>query len=270
MTTLLRKEPLVLAIMIILLFTTYAMANMRAAMRNWQPPSSVLKAPQVDSANMENNSLPNLEVLQETLKINCDHYQCQVNAAYHVNTKEKEALKFEFILPIDTKVTATINTVAVTTNVTMDNTYRFQEDEISSMSRFENSFQVYKADFSGTLQKGDNIIEVNYIQPLSILEADYGYFISSRFVENFIYILAPLKEWKLADNFVLNVEVSTVKKRPDRNPWSLFKSRAINCSLTNGKTTKENGKVVYRNKLTKEFPNNLICTMGDSDLLKGL
>lgn len=268
MTVLLRKGPLVLAIMMML--TTYSMANLRAPMRDWQPPSSVLKAPQVDSANKENDSLPSLEVLQETLKINCDHYQCQVNAAYHVNAKETEALKFEFILPIDTKVTTTINTVEAITNVTMDDVYHFQEDEVSSMSRFENSFQVFKADFSGTLQKGDNIIEVNYIQPLSILEVDYGYFISSRFVENFIYILAPLKEWKLADNFALNVEVSTVKKRPDRDPWSLFKSRAINCSLTNGKTTKENGKVIYRNKLTKEFPNNLICTMGDRDLLKNL
>lgn len=268
MKVLLKKELLVLFIMMLL--ATYAMANMRAPMRYWQPPSSVLKVPPVNSANMENNALSNLEVVQETLKINCDHYQCQVNAAYHVNAKETEALKFEFILPIDTKVTTTINTVEAINNVTMDDVYHFQEDEVSSMSRFENSFQVYKADFSGILKKGENIIEVNYIQPLSILEVDYGYFTRSRFVENFIYILAPLKEWKLADDFALNVEVSTVKKRPDRDPWSLFKSRAINCSLTNGKTTKENGKVIYRNKLTKEFPNNLICTMGDRDLLKDL
>jgi len=102
---------------------------------------------------------------------------------------------------------------------------------------------------------------------LSILEARYGYFTRSRFVETFTYLLGPLKEWTLADDFQLDIEVLTLAKRPERDPWSLLKRRAINCSLANAKLTRYGGWVIYRAKLTKQFPDQLVCRLGDQDLL---
>ena len=131
------------------------------------------------------------------------------------------------------------------------------------MRFFSNS----RALFNGRLVEGSNTVNVRYIQPLSILEARYGYFVSSRFVEHFLYILEPLKEWKLAENFALDLKVSTLRKRADRDPWKLFKRRSISCSLPGGEVSRENGRVVYRNRVGREFPDFLVCVMGDRDLL---
>lgn len=114
---------------------------------------------------------------------------------------------------------------------------------------------------------GDNFIQVSYQQKLGLFERDYGYFTHSRFTEKFTYALGPLKEWQLASDFSLEITLSTPQKRPGRDGWSFFKSRSISYQLDNGQAIKKDNKIIYHNRLDKNFPDVLICHMGDSDLL---
>lgn len=252
-------------ILIVTLITcsAFTMANMRAAIQYWQAPSStLLQGPVQNTAGFK--------VLHEQLRIACDHDKCHVEATYQIQADQAIQLPLEFILPTSAEVVAKVNDIASHTQLSLESpTPWLTAAQTESMNGYgRNIWEIYKASFVAAMQKGINEITVYYTQPLSILEVRYGYFVSSRFVETFTYILAPLKSWQLADDFKLDVEVLTLIKRPERDPWSLFKRRSINCHLPNPKITRQSGWIIYRTQMAKSFPDNLVCTLGDKDLLK--
>lgn len=127
---------------------------------------------------------------------------------------------------------------------------------------------LYQAVFSGNIRTGMNILNIKYRQPLTILERSYGYFTDSRSIEQFTYQLGPLKEWALADNFSLQVTLSSLRKRPERDGgWSLMKSRAIDCLQPGQVQEHDSDHLNLMLTFGKSFPDTLVCQVGDSDLL---
>lgn len=247
----------------LMICTSHAMANMRAARQYWQAPSSSLW--QLSAQN-----ITVFKVLHEQLRIACDHDKCHVEATYQIQASQASQLPLEFILPTSAVVVAKVNGISCHTQLSLESSTAWltstQADAINGYGR--SGWEIYKANFIAPMQQGVNEITVYYTQPLSILEVRYGYFVRSRFVETFTYILAPLKSWVLADDFKLEVEVLTLIQRPERDPWSLFKRRSINCHLPNPTITRQSGWIIYRAKLAGAFADNLLCTLGDSDLIK--
>lgn len=247
-------------VLIIASLSEYALANMRAA--KWCPegPSSF-----INQASSSAQTKQNLIVRKERLTMDCSYTDCDVEAVYYISADQRESLQFEFILPIDTPVTVTINGIRSQASVSQSY-YEMPAENENAESSFPIS--TYKAVFSGLLEGGDNFIQVTYQQKLGIFERDYGYFAHSRFTERFTYILKPLKEWQLDPKFSMDITLATPQKRPSRDGWSIFRKRSLGCKLEGGQLTKKAGHVIYRNQLNKNFPDELICEMGDSDLLE--
>lgn len=243
-------------------------ANMRAPMSLPQPPSSILKAPSAQEPE-STATMPQIMVLNEQLAIECDDVECDVQATYQLQSAtQSPLLVFEFVLPADVAISADINQQTIPVEFAVSEPLEGKPDEQHSYWRDPDfaAFTVHKAIFKGALKAGNNTIHVRYTQPLSIFESDYGYFQSSRYVERFLYILSPLREWDLAADFKMNIEVSTLKKRPQRN-GGLFKKRSMYCDLPNVKETVKDGKIIHQYTIGKDFPDQLICIMGDKDLL---
>ncbi len=233
----------------------YVLANLRAPMWFPEAPSSFLSKVSSD------NTAQNLEVQKERLTMDCSYTSCDVDAVYYIAAKQSERLQFEFILPVDVSVVTNINGLSSVATVSMI------PYSISDRFNDNSSAKAYKAVFTGRLNAGDNFIQINYEQKLGLFESDYGYFTHSRFTEKFTYALGPLKEWQLAPDFSLDITLSTPKQRPDRDGWSLFKKRSISCQLDNSQQIKKGDKIIYYSRLDKKFPDELVCYMGDTDLL---
>ncbi len=212
-------------------------------------------------------SQPHLEVLKEDLTVECDYSSCNVSAIYQVKSGETSPdLLFQFVLPEKVDVIAQINGTVAATNIIPS-----KEKVLVERSYRSEISVVYQANFSGHLVAGENKIQIKYSQPLTGYEASYGYFTESRFIEEFDYILAPLKDWNIADDFTLNFTLTTPRKRSGPDGWrfsNLFISRSINCSFpTKGDVRSNDGKIVYSYVAGKDFPDILNCRMGDNDLI---
>lgn len=237
-------------------------ANMRAPNNALEPPSAALNKPSAQSA------LPALTVLNENLNFDCDYQHCRVEAIYRIQAASAATLTFDFILPTQSKVNAMVGGATVSTQLQQDGNWRYDRSEPRLGQYFpDTSFPLYRARFNGHLTAGVNEISVRYLQPLGQSERTYGYFTQSRFVEILTYELAPLKTWRLADNFTMNITLTTPRKRPDRDGWSLFNRRSVDCALPGQKVVKQADKWVYQARLGRNFPNRLLCLIGDDDLL---
>lgn len=127
---------------------------------------------------------------------------------------------------------------------------------------------LYQALFNGNVFAGKNIITVKYQQPFMLHEYDYGYFTDGRFVEYFTYYLGPLKEWQLAEDFSLEISISSLRERPERDGgWSLRRARSIDCQLPGQVVENDSDNLNLRVNIGRDFPDTLTCKMGDSDLL---
>lgn len=238
------------------------LANMRAPNNAPLPPSAALNQPSSASA------LPVLTVLNENLNFDCNYQDCQVEAIYRIQAASAATLTFDFILPAQTKVDAVVGGIVVPTQLEQDGHWRADESAQPMGHYFrEKSFPLYRASFNGHLTVGINEVKVQYIQPLGRAERAYGYFTRSRFAEVLTYELAPLKTWHLADNFTMSITLSTPRKRSEGSGWILFNRRSVNCALPGQKVVKQADKWVYQAQLGHNFPDRLICLMGDEDLL---
>lgn len=242
-------------------------ANMRAPMSVFEFPSSALE----NAQQTKNKSKSHLEVQYEALKINCDPHQCTIDAVYYVTAQKNEQLIFTFILPAQAKIDATVNESPVESALSpLSETSKYRE-LINQRSHYQltpSSDKIYQAKFLGSVKEGNNVIAVRYVQPLSIIEARYGYFVKSRFVSEFVYILGPLKEWKKAANFKINLEVSSPRKKAKSSIFD--KQQSIKCTLPQEKIAYEKDKIIYSSVLGSNFPDLLTCRIGDKDLVKKL
>lgn len=204
-----------------------------------------------------------LTVQNETLNIDCDYVSCDVQAVYKILSAKPAELEFAFILPTDTPVEARVAGSLQIATVTPNNKYMWEPTFSSTGEQ-----PLFQAVFRGKVSIGTNIITIKYQQPLMIREYDYGYFSSGRSVESFTYQLGPLKQWQLDKDFSLEINLSSLRKRPERDGgWSLRKSRSIDCKLAGQVVENDSDNLNLTVKLGKKFPDNLICKIGDSDLL---
>lgn len=234
------------------------LANLRAPTVLWLAPSGAL------------SSAAGLEVLGETLDFDCDEEQCRVMAVYEVQASQPLSLGFEFLLPVQTAVNARVAGHPAATELTPAGHWTpDQEDARLPGRRWGRELPLYRASFQGELSAGVNRIEVSYIQPLGRYEARYGYFTTSRWLSFFLYELQPLKEWTLARDFVLDISVSMPRRPAGEGLWfSLFATpRAIECFMGEATVTREGERIVYRARRGREFPDHLVCQLGDHDLL---
>lgn len=249
----------VLLITLPLLCSGETSANMRAPSLHYQAPSFSLTVPE------KKPSMPRLVVQSETLNVACNYTDCRVQATYHITSDVSAELAFTFITPSSQPVQARV-AGRVTAAAVEPDPQKVWTNETERFAR--GPLPLYKASFSGAVHAGRNDVEVTYLQPLSILEQEYGYFTSSRSIERFVYVLSPLKEWRLADDFTLDVTLSTLRKRPERDEGGFFKSRAIDCGQQEQRQDKEGERLILNTTFKKDFPNTLVCWIGDSDLLE--
>lgn len=234
------------------------LANLRAPGVFWLAPSGALSNP------------VGLEVLGETLDFDCDEAQCKVKAVYKVQADRPLNLAFEFMLPVQTTVNAQVADQHVPTEVTPAGHWQPDQEDIRLPGmRWAKELPIYRATFQGQLGVGVNRIEVSYIQPLGHYEARYGYFTTSRWITFFQYELQPLKEWTLASDFSLDISVSMPRRPSGEGVWSSIfsKSRSIECFMPDAAVTRQDDRLVYRARRGRDFPDHLVCQMGDHDLL---
>ncbi|WP_347253140.1 hypothetical protein [Leminorella grimontii] len=253
----------------ILAFASGAWANMRAAINHIELPSSPLTLPQGQKP------MPQLVVQSETLDVDCDYDRCWVEAVYHITSSADATLDFAFIMPANTPVEAKVAGKYSAAKVTLERDAPEAPDpsywnRCWSASECAAVLSLYRASFTGKVFKGKNTVEVAYFQPITHLEKAYGYFTSSRSIEVFAYEMAPLKEWQLADDFTLKVTLSALRERPERDGGSsLFRSRSVNCILPGQKVEKNGEYLNLEATLDQNFPDRLVCNIGDSDLIDG-
>lgn len=234
-------------------FCSLTHANMRA-------PGHINHAP---SSSLTSQQTGRLIVEKEKLSIDCDYQHCNVQAVYFIRSDTSEDLALVFVLPENTPVEARVTGTLRPTTVTQDETHTWTSPELGG-----ERLPLYQAAFSASIKAGVNIINIKYNQPLTILERAYGYFTDSRSIEQFTYQLGPLKEWALADNFSLQVTLSSLRKRPERDSgWSLMKSRAIDCLQPGQVLENDSDHLNLMLTFGKNFPDTLVCQIGDSDLL---
>jgi hypothetical protein len=113
-------------------------------------------------------------------------------------------------------------------------------------------------------------VEATEVTELTPEEAEYGYFVDSRFVHSVQYEVWPIKQWRRSEDFTLDL---TVKMKRDEPGWwaSTFGTlRGLRCALgRRGQvltSVQEDGQLVVRREL-RELPDRLFCYMGDEDLL---
>ncbi|PVZ86639.1 hypothetical protein C9426_14550 [Serratia sp. S1B] len=236
-----------------MVFPTLSPANMRGPRLIWQAPSFSLSSPQGNK----------LTVKKEKLNVDCDYDNCQVQAVYEVTSTVQADVAFVFVMPANTAVSARVNGTRQPAAVTLDkiNAWKVSDNDTRE-------YPLYEAAFTGKVSIGANSINIKYNQPLTLLERDYGYFTDGRIVEQFSYQLGPLKEWPLADDFSLDVTLSSLRKRPERDGgWSILKSRTIDCMQPEQQIEKDSDSLNLTVKFGKNFPDTLICKIGDNDLL---
>lgn len=292
--------------LLILFFTVNtAFANMRAPwVINRYPSYSITKT------NGE------LSVLSEDLIFNCDRVyegdgdlskilekKCNVEAVYKIESNVAVKLNFEFVLPSEKNIWASINhsneemvqakkiklSDLEKEGYRLSDLCRFCEAEVNSL---------YTATFSGNLNIGENEIRVKYEQPLSATEVSYGYFKKSKWSNGFSYELWPLKEWKFDSNFKIKIKFTTevggvfsrffsdkiaadcrgldlrfkksptpFKKETDANGFNEYYNYNQNSNpyylFKNSKTYYEKDKLIYELTLTDKFPDRLQCFFGN-------
>lgn len=246
-------KSLITTVTTIMMLSPMVQANMRAPRIVEYAPSYSLSRPPGDMLTVQN----------ETLNIDCDYVSCDVQAVYKILSAKPAELEFAFILPTDTPVEARVAGSLQLATVTPNNKYMWEPTFSSTGEQ-----PLFQAVFRGKVSIGTNIITIKYQQPLMIREYDYGYFSSGRSVESFTYQLGPLKQWQLDKDFSLEINLSSLRKRPERDGgWSLRKSRPIDCKLAGQVVENDSDNLNLTVKLGKKFPDNLICKIGDSDLL---
>lgn len=119
-----------------------------------------------------------------------------IEAEYAVQSPREFTYTFEFIMPEPNTASISVNA----DEIVADAPIQLPRDEKKS-----NEFDLWKVVFTAKLLQGRNIIRINYHQPLSRKETLHGYFTTSKWQSFVDYELWPLREWKLAPDFKINI-----------------------------------------------------------------
>jgi hypothetical protein len=242
--------------MAMVLVSGLAFANLRAPIVVERPGSSALRSNGAD-----------VVVLGEKLRFECVH-NCEVEATYRVRAASAGRYALAFVLPVDKPVTVRVGAEGVALSVGATAAERGHERG-TELPRFE-------AEFEASLPAGESAISVSYEQPTGAHEHDYGYFKKGRFVDDWHYFVAPLKEWKLDPAFALELEVSVARPAPGYFARHFSTLTGLKCEGTIGETpspvrgtpAQDGDRLVLRARMTTaDLPDVLTCRVGDEDLL---
>lgn len=229
---------------------------------------------------------------------------CSVSAVYETLAERDGTFRFEFILPSSNETTVTVNeeksqkinpVIIKKLTDSEKEIYRVRHERCVACTD-KNEISLYRVSFTGALKKGTNRISAEYRQILGYAETSHGYFSSSKWAAEFSYELWPLKEWKLASDFQMNVRftvpapgffssgVGTSCRGEDLNfqkyPFSILKKEyktSETGTLHQPERTKPNpfsslkekrkisekdGKILYEVSFGNSFPDRIICSYG--------
>ncbi|HEY1405712.1 MAG TPA: hypothetical protein VF857_03800 [Spirochaetota bacterium] len=193
-------------IFIILALTTHAAGNMRAPLIVTFMSSSAL-------------TKSTGTVLSERLTFDCDApvtaansknetidllmRYARITASYTIFVERDEEISTSFILADNLPVTIILNGKNIGTS---------DSRPISDVPKMKRSWHtldksLYESSFKAKLGKGINELTITYRQPMSFSENHYGYFTTSTYITSFSYEMWPLREWTLADNFAVELNV---------------------------------------------------------------
>lgn len=184
-----------------------------------------------------------IEIKEETLKFRFyldrdpfpEESRCSITAHYTLQVAEATDVRLEFLAPTGGELKwrqgNQSGSAELFENVA---TEPLQEPEALTDEHLD-QLPVYSATFSLALEPGEQVIELSYEQPTSYMEVDYGYFRSSKFVHSVDYLIEPIKEWTLAEDFSLKIQVqienaitgawARMRNRDDRI-WMVDQSRS--------------------------------------------
>lgn len=186
-----------------------------------------------------------------------------IEAEYAVQSPHEFTYTFEFIMPEPNTASVSVNGNAIVADAPI----QLPRDE-----KKPNEFDLWKIAFTAKLLQGQNNIRVSYRQPLSRKETLHGYFITSKWQSFVDYELWPLKEWKLAPDFKINIFSSVDDDTPF--PKRLFTSRHTvkalallpekwspahwpELEISGSQIERKNKKIKLRLVLGPDFPDHL-------------
>lgn len=260
-----------LAFAAILLNATDCFANLRPPKIIHHPPSSTLYRLSADPI-----------VVREEMNVECDQHICDVVAKYIIDVENRFSAEVDFMIPgeIDVSVKVGQNSAPVRKKSVPYGKDPREKD--AGKDPFFGIFNpLFRASFPLSLEQGQHEILIQYRQPLSQKEFGYGYFSEGYFVGTFQYELWPIKEWKIAPDFALNLFVAL--KSNSLSWWEqLVDDISVRCSVTTftpckntgGSTseicrTVENlhasedlGLLVVKTQMHIPLPDRLSCDIG--------
>jgi hypothetical protein len=254
----------------------YAATTLLLALTLPQPARANLRAPRRVPHDGSSALYPAAgnEVLREELSFACKHNACVVTARYTVRAREAQELALSFIVPGAVRVRTSVSGKEQEARMVESEALDPRELASLSLDTRQDPQTLHKASFNALLQAGENVIEVRYTQPGDGVERDYGYFSDGSFVYQVRYELWPLKEWTLAADFKLTLNVSYQREKTP-SAWKRLFGRfdTIACANEQGKRV---GKRASRSERTsnwsstlsaKQLPDRLICSMGRESLV---
>lgn len=250
----------ILSFLVALVVALPASANLRAPTVVEQAPSSALYKPK-DA---------DIVVLGEDLRFTCAPGKtCNVAAAYRVRAEAAVTVELAFITPGEVTIQAHVGDAQV--GVKTVEARPIPEDTINGFNFGVQRDGLYEARFQAALAKGENTIRVEYTQQLGAVETGYGYFSDGEFVDVWSYESWPLKEWKLADDFAMNITVSTPREKPGWWTRNFGSYTEMSCSAWGvdfkPKRSDKAGRLWLRATLT-EVPDRIYCRRGSDDYVQ--
>ena len=244
-----------------------ARANLRAPKRVPHQPSSVITG-----------LVDGFVVHGETLTFACDPVACRVKATYAIEAKEAASAALQFILPSQPaggrvvirarsgQQDATVASADLTT------------EERGRLRHLRQGEPLFRARFEVAFVAGRNEVAVEYLQPLGADEEGHGYFKDGALLRRWDYELWPIREWRRAPDFAIDVVVTVPRKPPSLWQRWFGTVESVACDSFGGsgesaraaKSTRQVGEQLeYRTSFRGQFPlpDRLRCAWGDEDHL---
>jgi len=197
--------------------------------------------------------------------------EAEIEATYRIRSQTPLDAAFEFVMALPS------NRVEVAINGRSIDTTQIAPIELDTLPQRRHPENAYVR-FNGHLHEGGNEIRVRYRQLLGRDELDHGYFKTSKWASMVAYELWPLKEWQLAPDFRLQIEVRAEddtsalrslflgsryelevlgQTRTDQDHFRDLSATP----LSGGTVQKASGSLILRHELDANFPPRIVAVV---------